>query len=298
MKCTNCNRDVENTAKFCPNCGTKLAVQEEKTEIFSNSEFAPYAPGDIDEFGNEKPKKHKKALAAIIIIGAILITAMVVFAAVVLGNTCTGGSATKTSDASSTAPTAPSTATKLMIELPDACGKTQQQATEELESLGFNVSIIKQNSDTVESGYVINQSPRAGNTAEAGAAVILSVSIGPEVTQAETDPETETETETETASNPTQIEKTISTYIIPDSNTRYLDYSDLEGIDGDRLVLARNEIYARHGRLFDSKELQDYFDKCTWYNGTIAPNDFNESTLNKYERANIDFILQKELSAR
>lgn len=256
-------------------------------------EYAPYAPDDIDEFGNEKPKKHKKALAAVIIIGAILITAFVVFAAIILGRTCSGSTASTPTAATSTDPTAPSTATKLMIDLPDVLGKTQQEATDELESLGFSVSVIKQNSDTVESGYIVSQSPRAGDSYEPGTTVTLAVSIGPE----ETEPETETETETETATDPTQAEKTISTYILPDSNARYLDYSDLEGIDGEQLVLARNEIYARRGRLFDSPEIQSYFDKCTWYNGTVKPGDFDESILNKYERANIDFILQKENSA-
>lgn len=259
-----------------------------------NGGYAPYAPADIDEYGNEKPKKHKKALAAIIIVGAILITAFVVFAAIILGKSCSGSSQSLPTGATSADPTAPSTATKLMVELPDVLGQTQQDATDELEQLGFNVSIIKQNSDSVQSGYIITQSPRAGDKYDAGTTVTLSVSIGPEITE----PETETETETETQTEPTQPEKTISTYIIPNSDTRYLDYSDLEGISGEQLVLARNEIYARHGRLFDTPEIQSYFDKCTWYNGTVKPGDFDESILNTYERANIDFILQKEYSER
>lgn len=252
--------------------------------------YAPYAPSDIDEYGNEKPKKHTGALAAVIIIGAVLITAAVIVTALIFGKSCSGNSPTAPTNPSSTDPTAPTTATKLMAELPDVTGKSQQEAVTKLESLGFAVSVIKQNSDTVESGYVINQSPRADDRIEAGSTVTLSVSIGPE----RTEPETETETETET--EPTQPEKTISTYIVPGSDSRYLDYSDLDGIEGQQLVLARNEIYARHGRKFNSPEIQSYFDKCTWYNGTISPEAFDESSLNKYEKANIDFILQKENS--
>lgn len=252
--------------------------------------YAPYAPTDIDEYGNEKQNKHKGALAAVIVIGVTLITAAVVIAAVVLGKSCSGNSPTAPTNPSSTDPTAPTTATKLMAELPDVTGKSQQEAVTKLESLGFAVSVIKQNSDTVESGYVISQSPRADDRIEAGSTVTLSVSIGPEITE----PETETETETQT--EPTQPEKTISTYILPDSSNRYLDYSDLDGIEGQQLVLARNEIYARHGRKFNSPEIQSYFDKCTWYNGTISPEAFDESSLNKCEKANIDFILQKENS--
>ena len=190
-------------------------------QIFSGG-YAPYAPTDIDEYGNEKQNKHKGALAAVIVIGVTLITAAVVIAAVVLGKSCSGNSPTAPTNPSSTDPTAPTTATKLMAELPDVTGKSQQEAVTKLESLGFAVSVIKQNSDTVESGYVISPSPRADDRIEAGSTVTLSVSIGPEITE----PETETETETQT--EPTQPEKTISTYILPDSSNRYLDYSDLD----------------------------------------------------------------------
>ena len=48
-------------------------------------------------------------------------------------------------------------------------------------------------------------------------------------------------------------------YVLPDSNSRYLSYADLEGLSAEQLRIARNEIYARHGRMFNSKELRDYF---------------------------------------
>lgn len=85
-----------------------------------------------------------------------------------------------------------------------------------------------------------------------------------------------------------------SDYIIDDSDSRYLTDSDLDGLDADQLRLARNEIYARHGRRFNDEELQAYFDSKSWYSGTINPDDFSESLLNEYEIENANLIKSRE----
>lgn len=262
-------------------------------------DYAPYAPSDIDEYGNEKRKKHSKLVVTLIICVTVVITAAVVAAAVILGKNCSGNEAAQNLSTGFSEPTAPTTATAEQIDLPNVVGENEEDAVEALEKLGFTVSKIMQNSDTVDYGLVIEQSPKHGEAAEKGSVVTISVSIGPEqTTPPETEAETEAETEPETKAETVQSEKTISTYILPDSDSRYLDYEDLADINGDELELARNEIYARHGRRFNSQEIQSYFDKCTWYNGTTDPDDFDDSVLNKYEKANVDFILQKENSTR
>ncbi len=85
-----------------------------------------------------------------------------------------------------------------------------------------------------------------------------------------------------------------SGYIIPDSNSRYLSVSDLKGLSSSELRLARNEIYARHGRTFDDSGVQNYFNSQSWYKGTISPDAFSESMLNAYEKANVELIRQYE----
>ena len=89
-------------------------------------------------------------------------------------------------------------------------------------------------------------------------------------------------------------------YIIPDSASRYLDKSDLQNLTAEQLRIARNEIYARHGRLFDDEQLQAYFNSQPWYHGTIAPADFSESVLNDFERENTYTIsdYEKEMGYR
>lgn len=81
-----------------------------------------------------------------------------------------------------------------------------------------------------------------------------------------------------------------SRYILPDSASRYLAEADLAGLSKEELRLARNEIYARHGRIFDSPELSDYFNSQNWYQGTIKGADFDESVLNVYEKDNLLLI--------
>ncbi len=99
----------------------------------------------------------------------------------------------------------------------------------------------------------------------------------------------------DTASDGTASHEYDGDYILPGSDSTYLSRSDLEGLSSDELRLARNELYARHGRKFDDPTLQEYFNSKDWYNGTIDPNDFSdESMLNNYEVANRDLILAYE----
>lgn len=106
------------------------------------------------------------------------------------------------------------------------------------------------------------------------------------VTMTEEEEEEEEEEEQEPVVN--------SGYIIPDSSSRYLSASDLKGLSSSELRLARNEIYARHGRKFDDSGLQNYFNGQSWYKGTISPGSFSESILNAYEKANVELIRQYE----
>lgn len=84
-------------------------------------------------------------------------------------------------------------------------------------------------------------------------------------------------------------------YIFADSDSRYLTIADLDRLTTEQLRIARNEIYARCGRKFDDKELQKYFNGCSWYSGTIEPDDFcEEDEFNIYEYTNVKFIKQYE----
>lgn len=76
-------------------------------------------------------------------------------------------------------------------------------------------------------------------------------------------------------------------YILPDSDSRKLKKSDLAGMTAQQLSYAKNEIYARHGRVFKSSELQDYFNQKDWYEKN---DDFKDEDLSKKEAENTEFI--------
>ncbi len=65
-------------------------------------------------------------------------------------------------------------------------------------------------------------------------------------------------------------------------------------MSAEECKLARNELYARHGRRFDDADLQNYFNSKSWYHGVIAPEDFSENVFYDYEIKNRDLIVQYE----
>jgi eukaryotic-like serine/threonine-protein kinase len=68
-------------------------------------------------------------------------------------------------------------------QVPSTAGQTQEEATEALEDAGFQVSVERINSKTVESGLVIHSEPGGGSTATKGSTVVLFVSRGPKLTK-------------------------------------------------------------------------------------------------------------------
>jgi TolB-like protein len=79
-------------------------------------------------------------------------------------------------------------------------------------------------------------------------------------------------------------------YILPYSSTRELANNDLRSLTKQELRLARNEIYARHGRVFKDQALQRYFDSKSWYKNLSKLPLGTEPTLTKLERSNIELI--------
>lgn len=103
-----------------------------------------------------------------------------------------------------------------------------------------------------------------------------------------TTPTTTTPTPATTTTNTAKTGTTpTNSYIISDSNTRIISESELTSLTPWQLKVARNEIYARHGRAFVHKDLQCYFATQSWYK--IDPN-FTESMLSTIENKNVATI--------
>ena len=79
--------------------------------------------------------------------------------------------------------------------------------------------------------------------------------------------------------------------LFPQTAERYFTAEDFADCPEDILVLAKNEIYARHGRMFLDREIYEYFLTRMWYEPMYAPEEFDESCLNEYEKANIELLV-------
>ena len=93
----------------------------------------------------------------------------------------------------------------------------------------------------------------------------------------------------------TSITNYAGDYILANSGTKLLTNDDIKGMSKHDLALARNEIYARHGRKFQTEEYSKYFSGKSWY--SINPNynySDDDSNLNSIEVKNVQFILNAE----
>lgn len=91
-------------------------------------------------------------------------------------------------------------------------------------------------------------------------------------------------------------------YIFPDSDTTYLTKSDLKGMSADELNYAKNELYARHGRIFNREDLQEYFEDCSWYEGVYTADEWDSYGdsyfFNDVEMANRNLLVKTEKKRR
>lgn len=84
-----------------------------------------------------------------------------------------------------------------------------------------------------------------------------------------------------------------SDFIFPNSSTQELSVYDLKDLTKAELGIARNEIYARHGYVFNQEPFKSYFESKDWY----VPNpEFKglNNDLYPVEYSNVQLILQYE----
>ena len=121
----------------------------------------------------------------------------------------------------------------------------------------------------------------------------------PAEVQTETRTESETEAEMPSPSpseaptpspTPESEEPEEPDYLLPDSSTRRITEEDLRDLSWRELCLARNEIFARHGRTFETPEIAEYFNSKDWYDGR-----YGDVSLSSLEAENVNFILSYEI---
>jgi hypothetical protein len=116
-------------------------------------------------------------------------------------------------------------------------------------------------------------------------------SLAPAATAAPvaTDPQVKTEDE---LGIPEHL-KSVESYLTPVD--RVVTETDLQGRSKAELRVMRNEVYARHGRVFQSPELHDYFTRKPWYSQNPS---YTDSLLSDVDKGNVRIIQESENKAQ
>lgn len=255
--------------KFCPKCGNSLKTTCPYCgkEIPLGKKFCLYCGADLE--GRPKTKKKKSALPILIAVF------LVIFLGAAVGGAAVFFHFSSRPDAVAVADSGDEEEKDRKVKADE--GEEREADEEETERETEELSEPSQEETAIASEAIPTAAPSQESTMQ------------------QTPPAHQLPGDAYQQTAPTNQQLVQnSQYVIPDSGTRYLTAADLAGLSKDQLRLARNEIYARHGRTFNDEELQAYFNSQPWYRGTVAPDDFDTAVLNEYEKANLLFIKDAE----
>ena len=83
---------------------------------------------------------------------------------------------------------------------------------------------------------------------------------------------------------------TADSFAYPDSGNRVWSYGDVNGMTAGQVRYCINEIYAKHGYIFQNENWLNYFKQKTWYSPTIPKASFGDHYLNSTEVANVKLL--------
>lgn len=101
-----------------------------------------------------------------------------------------------------------------------------------------------------------------------------------------------------TSYNPYLVHLSGNDGILTYSSSQYLTADDLYYLNETELLLVRNEIFARHGYIFEDRQILDFFLCQDWYVPSVLAANFDETALNEYEDGNVGLIQVYERKAK
>lgn len=255
MICQQCGSEIPENSRFCDNCGEWVGLYEDDEEVEQVTETKK-EENPVEPNNKNKKKKDKGAGKTILTAGILCVVALLLVGGVFV------------------------LAKKLMSQKDALVDQVAEKVIEPTEEPTPEPTEEPTPEPTEEPTPEPTEEPTPEPTEEPT----------PEPTKEPTPEPTKKPTPEPTKAPEQQSGK----YVLANSSSQYLSKSDLAGLSAYECRLARNELYARHGRMFKDSKLQEYFNSCSWYTPSIAPKDFKESMLNKYEIANRDLILDYE----
>lgn len=286
--CTTCGAPVDDQAAFCPTCGAKLIDQsptpaeqadvttkieqpEATTSLPTATADTPNPPSLADD-GTATPRRKTVPLSALV---AVVACAIVI---------CGGGLAVMTFHPFGIG--APDVQASTVDET-DSENDADEADTEEGEADAKGADTDDAKDDSAESENV-----EQGDDADEETPVVQNTII------VQSDPQESQPQQSAPAPQSTSAPNNF--FVCPDSGTHLYTDSELYAMSPDDLEIARNEIYARYGRGFNSTSLQGYFDSQAWYTRLYSPEEFDamESPLNSVEQENVVNMLRVETDLR
>ena len=311
--CPNCGERIPEAASFCPYCGFKFEgilsgnePEPEETTVLKDQSFDSSYESDSsllsggtsqhlyeyeadrydNSFDNQTQTPKKKSVIPIIAIVSAAVAALLlgffVLAPLLTMKIEPDSSQTNTVE---TMPAAS----------PDE-SKTET-ASEETSTTSAAAAATTSAAATTTS---------AETTTASAAATTASVATPTPIPTATSTPiptATPTEVPPQTISQPNIIDAstgqpisipndTAESFAYPDSGSRVWSYGDVNGMTAGQVRYCINEIYAKHGYIFQNENWLNYFKQKTWYSPTVPKASFGDQYLNANEVANVKLLNQ------
>ena len=282
MKCIECGHELKDGAIFCIRCGAmQVSMDGKRIEPTGDwpkveaqagaSGYRSSTDGALHSAQSKTPKGFKPAPKRNG--GKIAIIVIIVIAAIVAGVFAFVNCSGMTSSGSSSAATQNVTGA--------ASGSSASTSSSTTSASASSTSASASSAAASASAESASASAAAGSAA-AGSAASQTTTQEP-AAQPEPEPE------------PVYYN---DYYVLPESSYYYYSWDELSGLSTYDLFIARNEIFARHGRMFNRSDLQDYFNSQAWYEPLYTPAQWDSmgNQLNDAELKNVSLMKQVEES--
>lgn len=267
MFCTNCGAEVSDGAKFCDTCGAPVGAGDaDKTAVAPPG--APTPPASpTPEQGSPAPRTHGSSVVAVVM--SVVALVAVVALVVVVANPFGAGSQPASEQPAQEQPADGADP----AEEPSSAGEKDDEGA--AQDAGPE-------DDAGADDAAADEADAAAGTQQNNVVVVV-----------------EGNDHAPAPPRSTVVHTSSDDYILPYSVTYEYSTSEISHLSDWELYLARNEIYARHGREFRNDDLARYFGDKSWYTPLYSPDDFDarvDSFLSYTEQRNAATILSLEQS--
>ncbi len=283
MKCIECGHELKDGAIFCIRCGAMqvsmdgkpievdadwptVEAQSGATGFRSSTEGALHSAQSKTPRGFQPAPKRNGGRIAIIIIVIVALIAAIAFGVTQCMGPAASGSGSSSANATTTT-------------------TSDSTASASTSSTAASTSAASASTSAASTSAAATSSAAAASSAASASAAAPAQQEQPAQEQP--------------AQPPAAPEEEVYNdyYVLPDSSYNYYSYDDLSDMSTYDLYIARNEIFARHGRMFNRTDLQDYFNSQAWYEPIYSPADFDaiqNSVLSDCEMQNARTMKQVE----